>query len=84
MGGYGSGRYYRWQDKRTTLNELRRVDVRALHRDGSLASGRHGVWTWYRGDTCTGIVSYAVQDDALVLSYQHPFRTLFPESRRDF
>ena len=36
MGGPGSGRWYRWQGTRTTLEEVYRLDVRWLHRHGYL------------------------------------------------
>ena len=36
MGGPGSGRWYRWQGTRTTLDDVYRLDVRWLHRHGYL------------------------------------------------
>ena len=70
MGGYGSGNWGRWQDRRTTVNQVRRLDVRILHRAGFLKPGQHGVITWGRGKHHTGQVSYTMQGNALVLSYQ--------------
>jgi hypothetical protein len=45
MGGLGSGKWYRW-DRRTTLAELGRLDVRRLQRDGFLDGQDH--WTIVR------------------------------------
>ena len=47
MGGPGSGRWYRWQGTRTTLDDAYRLDVRWLHRHGYLDGRPHGV-TWSR------------------------------------
>jgi hypothetical protein len=47
MGGPGSGRWYRWQGTRTTLEEVYRLDVRWLQRHGYLDGRPHWV-TWSR------------------------------------
>ena len=71
MGGRNSGRWYRVKDKRTTLNEVRRLDVRSLQREGYLRPWQSGIITWGRGDRCTAVVSYAMAGDLLVLSYDY-------------
>jgi hypothetical protein len=48
MGGRGSGRWDRW-DKRSTLDDLLRLDIRTLSRDGALTPGASAALTWSRG-----------------------------------
>ena len=68
MGGPGSGRWYRW-DTRTTLDQVQRLDVRWLHRQGYLDSWSRLV-TWYRREQPNGSVSTALVDDCLVIEYR--------------
>jgi hypothetical protein len=49
MGGPGSGRWYRWQGTRTTLDAVYRLDVRWLHRQGYLDGCLHWVTHILRG-----------------------------------
>lgn len=48
MGGPGSGRWYRWQGSKDTVEGCRRIDVRDWHRRGLLYGSGFG-WNWYRG-----------------------------------
>jgi len=48
MGGPGSGRWYRWQGTRTTLDEVRRLTVRWLHRHGYLDSIGFSIFRFYK------------------------------------
>jgi len=68
MGGPGSGMWYRW-DKRTTLDEVKRLDVRWLHRHGYL-DGWPRLMTWHRGERQSGSVSVAMVDGHLVAEYR--------------
>ena len=68
MGGPGSGNWYRW-DKRTTLDEVKRLDVRWLHRQGYL-DGWPRLITWHRGERQTGSVSVTMQDGRLAVEYR--------------
>jgi hypothetical protein len=52
MGGPGCGTWHRW-DKRTTLEEAYRLDVRWLQRHGYLDGRPHWV-TWSRGERAGG------------------------------
>ena len=45
MGGFGSGRYWRW-DEKTTTDDMRSIDVRRWAREGLLRAGRHFGWSW--------------------------------------
>jgi hypothetical protein len=46
MGGPGSGRWYRWQGSKTTIEACRRIDVRDWHRRG-LLQGWGFTWSWH-------------------------------------
>lgn len=41
MGGIGSGNWYRW-DKRTTIEETKRIDIRYMRQQGLLKPGWSG------------------------------------------
>ena len=69
MGGPGSGRWYRWQGTRTTLEEVYRLDVRGLHRHGYLDRWPRLV-TWSRREQPNGSVSIALVDGRLVVEYR--------------
>jgi hypothetical protein len=68
MGGPGSGMWYRW-DTRTTLDQVRRLDVRWLHRYGYLDGWLRWV-TWSRGERQTGSVGVRLVDGRLVVEYR--------------
>ena len=68
MGGPGSGMWYRWKDKCLTLDEVKRLDVRWLHRQGYLDRRPHLVaWSW--GEQPDGSVGLALVDGRLVITY---------------
>lgn len=72
MGGFGSGRWYRWDTKDTTA-EVRRLDVRALHRGGRLAPGKDSWWHWSDGGIVTirvGVTALEGRALFLVLHYR--------------
>jgi len=69
MGGPGSGSWYRW-NRKTTVKETQRLDVRDLRQQGRLRPGYAGTWFWTCGDRKTGEISYWVETDRLVLAYR--------------
>jgi hypothetical protein len=69
MGGPGSGRWYRWQGTRATLDEAYRLDVRWLQRHGYLDGRPHWV-TWSRGEQQAGSLLLALQPEGVVLTYR--------------
>ena len=69
MGGSGSGRWSRWQDRRTTLNQIMRLDVRTLHREGYVRPWQQGILRWVEAGQCTAMVAYWGTVDRLVLRY---------------
>lgn len=67
MGGFGSGRSSR---RRPTVESSRRIDIRYLRRHGLFKIGTVGSLHWEgRGQSCGG-VSFRVEHDKLVLSWQ--------------
>jgi hypothetical protein len=74
MGGAGSGNWYRF-DKKATTGECHSVDVRYLHREGLLASGRWFTLCWSRAGSETGSIRGAVigegKPERVVLTYRH-------------
>jgi hypothetical protein len=70
MGGPGSGRWYRWQGTHTTLEEVYRLDVRWLHRQGYLDGRPHWV-TWSRGEQQVGSLLLTLQPEGVVLTYRY-------------
>ena len=71
MGGAGSGCWCRW-DKKTTTEEVRRIDVRYLRKLGALrGSGYFGNLSWSRGGEQMGSIRYRVDKNCLLLMYRH-------------
>jgi hypothetical protein len=69
MGGRGSGRLFRWGTA-TTLEEVKRIDIRYLRRQGMLVAGCRSTMSWSRGDEPTGSIGLRAEDDRLVLNYR--------------
>lgn len=70
MGGLGSGRWYRW-DQKDLVNQYRPLDVRKLQRDGSLTPG-HGTmvsWSNGRAEAC-GTIRIFPHADSITLDYR--------------
>ena len=74
MGGVGSGNWYRF-DKKTTTGECHSVDVRYLHREGLLESGRWFSLRWSRAGremgSIRGVVSGDCRPEQITLLYRH-------------
>ena len=74
MGGVGSGNWYRF-DKKTTTQECNSVDVRYVHREGLLKSGRWFSLRWSRAGRETssirGVVSGDGRPERITLLYRH-------------
>ena len=73
MGGPGSGNWYRWS-KRTTLDDVKPLDVRRLHRQGALQPWVRATVTWHRGEHETGAVRVAMVNGHLVVEYRARWR----------
>ena len=58
MGCMGSGNWYRWQGKKSTVEESLVVAMRDLH--GRLFQGAAGTFTWTWGSDSKSSVGYAV------------------------
>ena len=68
MGGMGSGR--RYQSGRSTTEDYRRLDVRALHKAGMLAAGHGGMWNWYSRGTLRASIHVQAEEARVILNYQ--------------
>jgi hypothetical protein len=70
MGGTGSGGWYRWR-KKDTVEEHHSIDVRKLHREGSLRPGLLYSLSWTRGGEPAGSVQVQSWGGAITLIYRH-------------
>jgi hypothetical protein len=74
VGGVGSGSWFRF-DKKKTTGESHSVDVRYLHREGLLKSGRWFSLRWLRADRETGSIGGVVEGtqtpERVILTYRH-------------
>jgi len=70
MGGRGSGNWYRWKTK-TTTNDVKRLDVRLMQRNGWLTPNRQGKLNWTRNDEPWGDINYRCYSDRLELNYRY-------------
>ncbi len=68
MGGFGSGRWYRW-DKQTSMEETRRLDIRFMNQQGMLKQGQRGTISWTVGGRPSGSIGWKMEGDGLVLNY---------------
>ena len=69
MGGIGSGTWYRW-NKRTTTEEVRRIDIRYLHKHGLLEPNRAGLLSWTQGGESVGNINFTTLNDQIVLRFR--------------
>ena len=69
MGGYGSGRGWRGDGKRTT-SDMRRLDVRRLHKDGLLTLGQAFNRQWSRNGERIADINIRVEEGRIVLLYR--------------
>jgi len=67
MGGYGSGR---WGSRKPTAEQLKRLDLARLCRDGSLRPGTVSRIGWSRGGEEAGDISVVTDGDTLRLMYR--------------
>ncbi len=70
MGGFGSGGWYHF-DKKTTIEETKRVDIRVLKKWGWLDRPHSGTISWSIGGENCGTVSARTSEDELTLNYRY-------------
>jgi len=70
MGGPGSGSRYRL-DRKTTLEDVKHIDVRALQKSKLLKLGMTGSFQWTRKELPPIRIQFSYQQDYLKLSYRH-------------
>lgn len=68
MGGFGSGNWSSCGGK-TKAEDVRRIDIRNLKRNGLLIPGISGPLFWSCGGELCGSIIVRAEDDRLVLSY---------------
>lgn len=68
MGGIGSGRGSRWSTK-TTTNEVKRLDVRLMRKQGLLKDGIKSNLRWTRNGKPNGEIGFNVAGDVLHLVF---------------
>ena len=69
MGGPGSGNWYRW-DKKTSCEEVNRIDIRVMKKNGWLEPGWRRRMSWNCGGEPSGDISYQVDVNGITLSYR--------------
>jgi len=69
VGGIGSGSWYRW-DTKTTTEEVKRIDIRVMKKNGWLVPGWWRTMSWTCGGEPSGDIKYQVDHDGLDLSYR--------------
>lgn len=69
MGGVGSGRHWHW-DTKSTVADLRSLDVRRWARDGLLKPGQSFGWQWTQGSKRVGSIRLYVARDEVRLDYR--------------
>ena len=70
MGGPGSGTWYRW-DRKSTLEEYRRVDIRPIYKNELLYPGSSFSWRWRGSDgKPNGGIRVEIKEGRLLLIYR--------------
>ena len=70
MGGPGSGNWYRW-NKKTTTDEVKRIDIRYMKKQGLLKPNTAGTLNWSVRGEPSGSISYSCFTDYLRLNFKH-------------
>lgn len=70
MGGPGSGSWYRW-NKKTTLEEVKRIDIRYMRKQGLLKPSTIGTLSWTCGGEPSGDIRYTCYQHELWLYYRY-------------
>ncbi len=70
MGGYGSGNWYRWNNK-TTTEDVMQLDIRIMNRRGWLTPSNRRTIHWKWNGEPWGDISYLTYSNHLELSYRY-------------
>lgn len=70
MGGPGSGNWYRW-DKKITTDEVKRIDIRFMKKQGLLKPNTTGTLDWSVRGQPSGSIRYTCYADFLHLDFKH-------------
>jgi hypothetical protein len=69
MGGLGSGQWYRGSGP-TTCEEVKRIDIRFMKKNGWLYPGFSGSLYWNVGGEPAGNIRYTVQEQSMLLNFK--------------
>lgn len=69
MGGSGSGTWYRW-NKKTYAEEVKKIDMRYLKKQGLLKAGYSGSLTWTTNGEPSGDIRYVMWENEMRLLYK--------------
>lgn len=69
MGGFGSGNWYRW-NKKSTLEEHNRLDIRRIYKSKLLYPGYSFGWQWSIDGKPDGDIRVEIKQDHLFLIYR--------------
>jgi len=70
MGGVGSGNWYR-SARKTTLDQVNRIDIRYMKKQNILKPGSNGNFNWARNGKPNGSIKYRCHDYFLQLNFSY-------------
>ena len=74
MGGLGSGNWCRW-DKKTTTDEVKRIDIRFMKKKGALKQNTTGTMHWSARGQPSGSIRYTCYADYLCIDFKYRTRS---------
>ena len=69
MGGIGSGGYYRW-NKKTTIESVKRIDIRYMRKQGYLKPVTQGTLAWNCNGEPSGTINFVAFSEYLLLDFR--------------
>jgi len=70
MGGQGSGEWHRW-NKKTTTDNVKRIDIRYMRKQGLLKPYHQGTLSWTCRGEPSGYINYTCYPHELQLHYRY-------------
>ena len=69
MGGIGSGGHYRW-NKKTTIESVKRIDIRYMRKQGYLKPFTRGKLYWNCNGEPSGDINFTAYPEYLLLDFR--------------